>query len=100
MRSPASARFTASTDTPRLTPSGATVIGSTTEPRSGTTGNSDGSGAGCCVSATALSLSASDLWRRALGDDPRGSRGQPGHALQFGEIKTVGVVLRRVVIGM
>ena len=43
MRSPASARLTASTDTGRLTPSGATVIGSTTVSRSGTTGSSDGS---------------------------------------------------------
>ena len=43
MRSPASARLIASTDIGRLTPSGATVIGSTTAPRSGTTGSSDGS---------------------------------------------------------
>ena len=50
IRSPASARLTASTETGRLTPSGATVIGSTTAPRSGTTGSSDGSGGVCGVS--------------------------------------------------
>ena len=44
MRSPASARLIASTDIGRLTPSGATVIGSTTVPRIGMTGSSAGSG--------------------------------------------------------
>ena len=53
MRSAASALFTASTERGRLTPSGATVIGSTTEPRSGTTGSSLGSGGIGVVSAIA-----------------------------------------------
>ena len=44
MRSPASARFTASTDIGRFTPSGETLSGSTTAPRSGTTGSSEGNG--------------------------------------------------------
>ena len=44
VRSVASAWFTASTDIERLTPSGATVSGSTTAPRSATTGSSEGSG--------------------------------------------------------
>ena len=43
MRSPASARLIASTEIGRPTPSGATVIGSTTVSRSGTTGSSEGS---------------------------------------------------------
>ena len=44
MRSPASARFTASTDTGRLTASGCTLSGNATVPRSGSTGSSGGRG--------------------------------------------------------
>ena len=55
MRSPASARLIASTDSARPTPSGATVSGSTTVSRSGTTGSSVGSdgawGGGASASA-------------------------------------------------
>ncbi len=54
IRSPAKALFTASTEIGRLTPSGATVIGKTTAPRSGTTGNSLGSGGVCVVSAISV----------------------------------------------
>ena len=54
-RSPASARFTASTDSGRLTPSGATVSGNTTAPRSGRTGSSDGR-AGVCGGSGMLSV--------------------------------------------
>ena len=54
MRSPASARLTASTEIGRLTPSGATVIGRTTASRRGTTGSSEGSGGGACGASSAM----------------------------------------------
>ena len=102
MRSPASARLTASTDIGRLTPSGATVIGSTTAPRSGTTGSSEGS-AGRLRSVVVshefrhLTLNRGASPSAAIHAARRGELGDP---LELDEIDPVGVVVRRVVVGM
>ena len=104
MRSPASARLTASTEIGRLTPSGATVIGSTTVSRSGTTGSSDGSDGAwggkrqrqpsCRRSSCVVSR------RLAVGGHPRQPRRKLGDAFELREIDPVDVVVRRVVIRM
>src|SRR4051812_31699074 len=103
IRSPASARLIASIDTVRPTPSGATVSGSTTVSRSGTTGSSDGSdgvsGAGVETSASAMCLSLSvESGRVPIGSQPHEARRQFGNPFELGEINPGRVVGGRVVI--
>src|SRR5574338_68919 len=109
MRSPASARFTASTDTGRLTARGATVSGNTTDRRSGRTGSSEGSCGVvpvCCSAFGLLMCTSSAIWihvgrRVRIGGQPPGHpEREPRDLFQLLKIDSAHVVLRRVVIGM
>ena len=104
MRSPASARLIASTETARFTDSGAAVRGNTTVRRSGRTGSSDGIWGGGGLTAFAIGVQRFSAYetrgRRSIGDAPGCFEGQPRHAHKFIEVYLVHVVFGSVVVGV